>query len=260
MLQDTQLGVLRSIERKLRKLEKDSKRDRDTRFFENYFSHYKRYEEIYSEASKILDDEELMEFELKIIQLSEKEIDDLAKTGKHDAVLGAYLLRISDYARNLASYIAKRVATQENVLKAKAYLDDAYNEKNRASALIEKIDWNGSVEASQHCIEHAIKSLFRLVGVKHPFEHDPTKEFEKVIEKLKDLPKWDLVNLARVRWLAKVWATIHEESMYAFYKIPAKDFFNDRDAKVLKEYAEEVYSICQRLVTMVEFRQFKIQE
>lgn len=260
MLRDNQLGTLRSIERKLRKLQEVSKRDRDTRFFDNYFSHYNRYKKLYSKANPLIDNEELKEFELKIVRLSEKEIDDLASKGKHDAILGANLLRISNYSRNLASYLAKYIVNHENVLKAKAYLDDAYNEKSRAYALIEKRDWNGSVESSQHCIEHAIKSLFRLVGVEHPFEHDPTKKFEAVVEKLKGLPKWELKNLARVRWIAKVWATIHEESMYAFHNIPAKDFFNDRDAKVLKDYAEAVYNICQRLVRMVEFKEFKIQE
>ena len=260
MLQNTQMETLQAIERNLRTLQKNSKRERDTKHFSNYLSHYKSYEDLYSKACSIIDDEEMKDFELEIPQLSGKEIEVLARQGKQEAVLGSYLLCISDYSERLASYIVKFVAFQENILAAKTYLEDASHEKNRARILMEKRDWNGSVEASQHCIEHVIKSLFRLVGEPHPFKHDPTNEFKKVIEKLKTLPKWKLEQLARVRWIAKVWATVHKESMYAFYNIPAKAFFGEKDAKVLKDYAEEVYFTCQRLITSVEFREFKIQE
>lgn len=257
LLRNKQLNELRSIRKKLRKLQKASKRDRDMKLFDNYYSNYEEYENLYSEANRLIK-EELKKFELKIVKLSEKEIDELAKKGKHNAILGAYLTRISDFSGNLASYIENLITTYENALKAKAYLDDAFNEKRRAFKLIDAKDWNGSVEASQHSIEHSMKSLFRLVGVKHPFKHDPTEKFGEVVEKLKILPNWELTNLARIRWIARVWVTIHKESMYAFHNIPAKDFFKEKDAKVLKKYADEVYAICNRLVTNVRSGQLRI--
>lgn len=91
-------------------------------------------------------------------------------------------------------------------------------------------------------------------------DHDPTKKikFIKVIEKLKGLPNLEIKNLARTRWIASIWATVHVESMYTFYNIPAKTIFNDKDACILKDYAEEVYLQCKRIVRMVEFEEFKI--
>ncbi len=260
MLQKNQLNTLKTIKRKLKKLQIETKKDRDRKFFNNYFLYYKRYKQLYLETCNIFsNEEELTDFELNINQLSENEINAIAKTGKHDGILGGYLLNVSDYAKKLLQFITKHIVNNDNLLKSKAYLSDACNEKNRAFSLMEKKDWNGSVEASQHCIEHAIKSLFKVVGEQHPYEHDPTKEFKKVIEKLKTLPEWQLKYLARVRWIAKVWATVHEESMYAFYNIASKDFFNEKDARVLKDYAEEVYSICEGLVRRIEFKEFKLE-
>ena len=143
-----------------------------------------------------------------------------------------------------------------NISKADAYRKDASHEKDRADKLMQTQDWNGSIEASQHSIEHSIKSLFLLVGLQHPFEHDPTAEFDAVFERLQNMIKdpyyLNWVDLARVRWVAKVWATMHEESMYPFHNIPAKEFFVKKDADILKDYAEEVYRICSNVLFLIQ--------
>jgi HEPN domain-containing protein len=147
-----------------------------------------------------------------------------------------------------------------NLSRAKAYLEDANHERDRADNLTKSRDWNGAVEASQHSIENSIKSLFLLVGEEHPFEHDPTAKFDLVMEKLHGLRQYNQYyweRLARIRWIAKVWATIHEESMYPFYDIPARKFFEEKDAKVLKDYADEVYRVCSQLVSMFECKEIK---
>jgi hypothetical protein len=45
--------------------------------------------------------------------------------------------------------------------------------------------------------------------------------------------------------------------MYPFYDIPARKFFEEKDAKVLKDYADEVYWISSRLVSIVESKEIK---
>lgn len=232
-------------------------KDRDTDFFEDYYKDYERYKFIYSRACELLKKESIKGFELQIPRLSPTQIQALNSKGKYNAVLGSYLLDVSECSKKLASFLRNTITFYRDLSKAEAYLKDASHEIRRALTLIETGDWNGSVEASQHSIEHSIKSLFRLVGVEHPLDHDPTKKFEEVVEKL-ELQSYELTNLARIRWLAKVWATIHEESMYAFRDIPAKKFFCDKDARLLRDYAEEVYSVCFRLVNMARQGQLKI--
>lgn len=241
----------------LRELQKRCKRQRDRHFFEDYYRNYEKYKKNYLEACKLLKKEGIKSFELEIPRLSNDEIKVVSDKGKHDATLGNYLTEISENSGKLASYIENVIIFYRNVSRAEAYLKDASQEKTRASTLISNRDWNGSVEASQHSIEHSIKSLFRLVGVEHPFEHDPTEKFEEVVERL-DLESWELKQLARIRWLAKVWATIHEESMYAFRDIPAKEFFNEKDAKIIMNYANEVYSASNMLVIRARSGQLKV--
>lgn len=256
-----QLEKLRSVIKDLKELEKICKRQKETHFFEEYYQKYLMYMHYHSLVCELITQtnkkKDLKDLEFKISKLSDNQIKDLDNKGKHDAVLGNHLLNISEYSKKLASFLQKIIALNNNILKAEAYLKDASNETSRASTLINKLDFNGSVEASQHSIEHSIKSLFRLVGIEHPFKHDPTEKFEAVVEKL-ELQKYDLTSLARIRWLAQVWATIHHESMYPFRNISAKEFFNVKDAEILHNYADEVYRVSSRLVNGVKYDRIRI--
>ncbi len=251
-----QLEKLKSLVKGLTELQESSERHRRICFFDSYYSNYEKYKTSYLEAGKLLKEEVVENLELEIPKLPTGEIAALIKKGEDNAVLGGYLSDISEYSKKLASNIQNVVVLCENAAKADAYLNDAHHEKDRAGLLLTKSDWAGSVEASQQSIGHSIKSLFALSGVPHSFARDPTKKFRHVAERL-NLQNCEVKDLARIRWLAKIWATIDEESWIAFRDIPAREFFNEKDAKILLDYANEVYLMCIKLVDKVRVSQLK---
>lgn len=131
-----------------------------------------------------------------------------------------------------------------NLSRVKACLEHASCEKIRAENLMKIWDWNGSVKASQHSIEHSVESLFWLAGEEYDVSTLAAK-FDIVIEKLLEIYNFGFYyrdKLLRMRWIVNVWTNIQEESIYAY----------EQDAKVLKEYAHEVYSICSHIVSLVK--------
>ncbi|MFQ6076081.1 MAG: hypothetical protein ACE5Z5_08105 [Candidatus Bathyarchaeia archaeon] len=131
-----------------------------------------------------------------------------------------------------------------NLSRVKACLEQASREKTRAENLMRIWDWNGSVKASQCSIRHSMESLFWLVGEKYDLSNSASK-FDVVIEELLEMYKFGLYyrdKLARMRWIVNVWTNIQEESIYAY----------EQDAKLLKDYANEVYHICSQIVSLVK--------
>ncbi|MFQ6095902.1 MAG: hypothetical protein ACE5NN_07135 [Candidatus Bathyarchaeia archaeon] len=131
-----------------------------------------------------------------------------------------------------------------NLSRVKACLKKAGHEKTRAENLMKIWDWNGSVEASQCSIRHSVESLFWLVGEEYDSSGLAAK-FDVVIGKLLEMYNFGLYyrdKLLRMRWIVNVWANIREDSIYAY----------EQDAKVLKDYADEVYGICSHIVSLVK--------
>lgn len=252
---------LHTLKKQLNELAESAKIVSGRKYFQKYHIQSSEYNRIFKELEETLKyfprKDKLKSLDLNIPEFSEDEIQKLISNGQYDAKLGSYLLEVQKYAERLASFIEEIITMQVNVRDAQTLLDDAKHELERAKSLIEHSDWNGSIEASQHCIEHSIKSLFLVVGENFDPIHDPTGNLKKVMEKLQSSNirlhhSYLLDDIARVRWIAKVWAKVHEESMYAFFDIPAKKFFNDKDAKILKDYADEVYSTCNNFKILIE--------
>jgi len=252
---------LYTLKKQLNELAELAKIESGRKYFQKYHIRSSEYNQIFKELEETLEHfprkDKLKSLDLNIPEISEDEMQKLKSNGLYDAKLGSYLLDVQKYAERLASFIEEIIEMQVNVRAAQTLLDDAKHELNRAESLIEQRDWNGSIEASQHCIEHSIKSLFLVVGEKLDLSHDPTDNLKKVMEKLQSSNIrlhhfYLLVDIARVRWIAKIWAKVHEESMYAFFDIPAKKFFEDKDAKILKDYADEVYSTCNNFKIAIE--------
>lgn len=56
----------------------------------------------------------------------------------------------------------------ENTKQSQVLLYEAIRELMRARHLMTAQDYSGVVEAAQHCIEHSIQIIYRIVGLKHP--------------------------------------------------------------------------------------------
>ena len=247
---------LESLASNLIEVQEISERHRNICFFKGYYTNYERYKKSYAEASKLIKEEAIENLALEIPQLSTEEIAGLIKKGEDNAVIGGYLSDIAEYSKKLASQIHNVIVLCENASEAGAYLKDACHKKDRAKMLLAKSDWNGAVVTSQKCIEQSIQALFKLAGVKHPLKKDPTKKIKEVAERL-NLQGYKLKDFTRIRWIAKVWATAHQEIMYAFKDIPAREFFTEKDGKIFLDYANEVYLVCSRLVDEIGVSQLK---
>ena len=252
---------LETIKKKLKNLAKSAEIDLKKKYLQNYQIRSSEYRKIFKNLEETLKSpsrkEKLKSLDLNIPVLSEEQIQGIISNGMYDAKLGSYLHEVQKSAERLLSLVEETIEMQENVRTAQALLEDSYNEMGRAKTLIEKRDWNGSIESSQHSIEHSIKSVFSVVGENFSHKHDPTDELDKVMKKLQSSnirPNYSflLEAIARIRWIAKVWAKIHTESMYPYYDIPAKKFFKEKDAKILREYAEDVYYTCNGFKKLIE--------
>lgn len=154
--------------------------------------------------------------------------------------------------------------SEENLKRSEELLNEASKAKWRAHSLIKSFDYNGAVEAAQHCIELSIKATYQLVGLDppKPKSHDVGKELIKVVRRL-DFPEalnYLRESLARMRWISTMWAWAHSTSMYGCLNIPASKIFKEKDAKVAIEYASDVLLDCRTIHNLMKFGQIKVKE
>jgi len=142
-------------------------------------------------------------------------------------------------------------------------IEDLLNEARRAEwrsrELTESIDYNGAVEAAQHCIELSIKAMYQLVGLDPPKKHDAGTELEKVVRRL-DIPQsygYVKESLGRMRLISAMWAWAHNTSIYGCLDIPASRLFKEKDARTALDHAAEVLSGCQTTLVLMRTGQAK---
>lgn len=133
--------------------------------------------------------------------------------------------------------------------RAREMLQEADKKFGRAFMLSEKGDYCGAVEASQHCVEFAIKSLFILMGLDIPKIHDPGKFLNKVIEALKEKINLDNDQIMdpffyRLRYLSHLLERLHTEGMYGYDDMLPSKIFSKEDAEYFTYCALEVQWIC----------------
>ena len=135
--------------------------------------------------------------------------------------------------------------------QAREMLQEADKKFGRALLLSKKGDYCGAVEASQHCVEFAIKSLFILMSLDPPRIHDPGKFINKVIEALKDkihldngLSKETMDPFYRLRYLSHLLERLHTEGMYGYDDMLPSKIFSKEDAEYFTYCALEVQWIC----------------
>ena len=119
-------------------------------------------------------------------------------------------------------------------------------------------DYNGAIEAAQHCIELAVKALYQLVGLEYPTKHDPGIQLENVIKRLNGLQNYQKVSIARAKWISKMWEWAHSTSIYGTLNVPASKLFRKKDVETAIEYASEMHSCCQVTISLVKTGQIKI--
>lgn len=119
-------------------------------------------------------------------------------------------------------------------------------------------DYNGAIEAAQHCIELAVKALYQIVGLEYPTKHDPGIQLENVIKRLNGLPDYQKVSIARAKWISKMWEWAHSTSIYGTLNIPASKIFRKRDVENAVEYASEMHSCCYVIISLVRSGQITI--
>ena len=146
----------------------------------------------------------------------------------------------------------------EALKEAENLCGEAHRAYLRARSLRDQIDYNGAIEAAQHCIELSVKALYKLVGLKYPKKHDPATQLEEVIKRLKGLPDYQKVSIARAKWISKMWEWAHSTSIYGTLNVPASRIFKRKDAEIAVEYASEMHSCCSVTMSLMRTGQIKI--
>jgi hypothetical protein len=112
-------------------------------------------------------------------------------------------------------------------------------------------DWHGAVEAFQHCFELSLKSLWLMLGLPYPHDHNPAQDVDDVKKRL-FLVFPHLENDPRFAefesWVGrkgKFMAALHQTSFYGDDdQKAASDMFNEEDVFKIGSDAE----LCYRFV------------
>jgi HEPN domain-containing protein len=141
--------------------------------------------------------------------------------------------------------------------EAENLCSEAYKVYFRSQNLSES-DYNGAIEAAQHCIELSVKALIKLVGLEYHTKHDPSTQLEEVIARLNGLSDYDKVSIARAKWISTMWEWSHSTSIYGSLNVQASNLFREKDVKSAVEYASEMHSCCSVIISRVKNGQVKI--
>jgi len=129
--------------------------------------------------------------------------------------------------------------------KARAMAQEAGKKHSRALTLVKSGDYSGAVEASQHCVELAIKSLFVLFGLGPPKTHDPWKQLDKVIRELRTIIPFEDERIKqayeRLKYLSHLMERLHMEGMYGYNSALPSRLFQEKDAEYFSFCAFEVF-------------------
>jgi len=117
-------------------------------------------------------------------------------------------------------------------------------------------DYNGAIEAAQHCIELSVKALIKLVGLEYPKKHDPSTQLEEVIKRLNGLEDYDKVSIARAKWISTMWEWAHSTTIYGSLNVPASKLFKEKDVNNAIGYALEMHNCCSIIISRVKNWQY----
>jgi len=120
--------------------------------------------------------------------------------------------------------------------------------------------YSESVEASQECVELAVKSVLCFLGIEYSLSHGWNKEEfsriakqiqdKRLLDKIKEQNLYHSSRLPRLLLLANFWAHFYLSAKYGFeagYLAPAQDLFGRQEAELAVQHAEECYRAASEL-------------
>jgi len=153
--------------------------------------------------------------------------------------------------------------SNETFIKARDMLDEAGIKHSRANVLFEKKDYSGAVEASQHSVEIAIKSLLLLFSIEPPKTHNPEEKLDKIIEIIES-SRSPIIGkefdeglnafrniLARMKFLSNLMGRLHIDGMYGFACVPPSKIFRKKDGEYFTYISAEILFSTGLLFTTV---------
>jgi len=113
---------------------------------------------------------------------------------------------------------------KEDYWRSMRKFEEAARVKRRVAVLIAEKDYGGSVQAAQHAVELAVKSLYNLVGLRPPHKHDPGKNMGRVVKRSKRVfpvredNEYGSINalFERISFLSHIMERLHTEGMYGY--------------------------------------------
>jgi len=150
--------------------------------------------------------------------------------------------------------------------EADAEIMDASAAQSRAGRLLESGDYSGTIESAQHCIEHTIKSAFKLVNLEPPRTHEAVLDkkgqdaFVHVVRRLQFPNEQQFLRqqFLRLGWIGPMWAWANNTAVYGYEGIPAASFFFREDAELAKKFADKVMNTVSHVVAYCRTGDIKI--
>ena len=145
--------------------------------------------------------------------------------------------------------------------QAEAEMADAYAAQQRGRQLLNSGDYSGVIEAAQHCIEHAIKSAYKLVDLDPPRTHEAVLDkrgkdtFVYVVRRLRFPNEQQFLRLS---WIGPMWSWGNNTAVYGYEEIPAATFFWREDAELAMKYADNVMSCVPTVISLCKSGNIKI--
>jgi HEPN domain-containing protein len=151
--------------------------------------------------------------------------------------------------------------------EADSEMTDASTAQTRAWQLLGSGDYSGAIEAAQHCIEHAIKSVYKLVGLKPPRTHEAVLDkkaqdtFVHVVRRLSfpDEQQFLRQQFYRLRWIGPMWSWANNTAVYGYEGISAATFFVREDTELAKKFADEVMRNVSQVIAYCRSGDIKIR-
>lgn len=137
--------------------------------------------------------------------------------------------------------------TDSRIRDAEALQREAERTLSRSKVLQERGDFGGALEAAQHAIELAVKSMLVRCDVHAPAKHDVSPSLEIIVKKLDGCSERLRRNIGRSQWIMQMWEPANVVSVYGTHTAKPLELFHDYDGQVAIHYAEEVYWTCYHL-------------
>jgi len=131
------------------------------------------------------------------------------------------------------------------VAEAEAEIKDALAEHQRAKQLITSGEYSDAIVSAHRCMERAVKSLHKLVGLEVPetIETGYVDDADAIVRVLRRLRfprehEFSRQQLLRIRWILSMWSWSSNIAVYSYEESPASIFFRKEDAQMAASHAE----------------------